>query len=85
MDKKTGEKGDDPLLYASLLSSMLQDGNGGWRFPGGELAHWVINFNKTRKLTQERIAQLQNQVSRVEHLIGEAQIKTVGRQLDKLR
>jgi hypothetical protein len=84
MDRKTGEKGNDPLLYASLLDSLLQEG-GGWRFFGGDLAHWVVNFRKNRRMTRERIAQLQGQVSRAERLIEEAQIKTTGGRLDKWR
>ena len=87
MDKDEA-KNNDPLLYAGLLNSLLPEKGGGWHLLGGDLmhlTHWLINSNKSRKMTQDRIEHLQNQVTGVKHLIAESQIKTAGRQLDKLR
>ena len=77
----------DPFLYANMLTSLF--GAGALQnLLGGELFRWLdmmIHARRNRQHARQRIEQIQNQVSRVEHLIEQAQVKTTGHHLDKLR
>lgn len=77
----------DPFLYAGILTSLL--GAGALQnLLGADVIRWldmVIHARRNRQQSQSRIDQLQGQVSKVENLIAQAQSKTTGHQLDKLR
>jgi hypothetical protein len=77
-------KADDPYVYASMLSTFLGT--------TGPFSNMVAEFSKavhmmtdTRKLTQQRISQIEAQTAKVQGQITASQSKTTGIQLDKLR
>lgn len=74
-------------MYASILSAFMTDRNP-VQILVGDIAHMVkviTNLGKNRKLAQQRIDQLQQQVDKVEGDIASVNPKNAGNRLDKMR
>lgn len=77
----------DPLLYAASLNAFVTERNPIHILVGDmvRLIKTVVNLGQTRKIAQQRIHQLQNQVHKLERDMAQVSPKTVGNRLDKLR
>ncbi len=77
----------DPFMVASTLNSFITDRNPFQVLVGdiGHMFHVMANLSKNRKLAQERIEQLQQQVEKVEGNIAAINPQTNGTRLNKLR
>lgn len=76
--------GDDPFLYASLLTSLVEKG-GPFGAVLGEVNRMLHFLTSTRHTTQNRIKEIERQTAKVANYIEEAKPKDVGHHLDRLR
>jgi hypothetical protein len=74
-------------MVASVVSAFVMDRNP-IQVLVGDIAHMirvVTNLGKNRKLAQQRIDQLRQQVEKVEHNMASVNPQIVGTRLNKLR
>lgn len=77
----------DPYMVAALISNLVTERNPIQAIVGdfSRMLGVLANLGKTRQVAQQRIEQLQAQVSRVEGQIEGVNPKTTGNRFDRLR
>lgn len=77
----------DPVVYAGIVDAFLHDRNPIQLLVGDmqRMLSVLLNLGKNRDLAQQRIQQLQEQISRVESQINTVNPQTSGQRLNRLR
>jgi hypothetical protein len=77
----------DPYIYASMLQSSLSEHNPVQSILGdiGRMAKFLANFGKSRKMTQARLEQMNQQMLKVQEDMASVNPSQVGIRLNKLR
>lgn len=77
----------DPYIYANILNGLIQERNPLQAMWGdiGRMTSFMINLGKTRKMAQDKLETLNQQIAKVEHDMSTVNPPQVGTRLNKLR
>jgi len=77
----------DPYIYASILNGKMQEQNPLLAMWGdiARMTGFMLNLGKTRKMAQQRLEIMNQQIAKVEHDMASVNPPQVGQRLDKLR
>jgi len=77
----------DPYIYANILNGLIQERNPLQSIWGDihRMTQFMINLGKTRKMAQQRLEILNQQIAKVEEDMKSVNPTSVGNRLNKLR
>lgn len=77
----------DPYIYANILNGLMQERNPLQSIWGDihRMTQFMINLGKTRKMAQQRLEILNQQIAKVEQDMSSVNPPTAGTRLNKLR
>jgi len=77
----------DPYIYANILNGLIQERNPLQSIWGDihRMTQFMINLGKTRKMAQQRLEILNQQIAKVEEDMNSVNPTSVGNRLNKLR